>query len=336
MATNFLVTDDYKVFIDQIRHSIQHARNKVVRSANSELINLYFYIGGQIVEKQRNSNWGEDLIGQIELDLKTSFPNLSGFSRRNLNYMRNLYDFCGKDVKVQQLVAQIPWGHIIIIMTNIKDIKEAKFYIQKTIENSWSRVILDHQISLKLYQRQGKLINNFDATINIQDTTLIKESFKESYILDFLELGNEAKERDLEQALTQNITHFMLELGRGFAFVGKQYKLTVGGQEFFVDMLFYNFILKRFVIIELKTTEFKPEYAGQIGFYITAIDKDVKKNEDKETVGLIICRNKNKTVVEYALSNSSKPTGVAEYKLLSDLPEEIQKYLPTENELKSL
>ena len=186
-----------------------------------------------------------------------------------------------------QLVVQIPWGHIRLILDKIKDRKEAEFYIRKTIENSWSRVILEHQIALNSYHRQGKVISNFESTIDTQDITLIKESFKEE-------------------------------------------------QEFFIDLLFYNYILKRFVIIELKTTEFKPEYVGQIGFYITAIDRDIKEHEDKSTIGLIICKSKNNTVVEYALANSNMPTGVAEYKLLSELPEEIQKYLPTQNELKSL
>jgi len=334
MSNNFLVTKDYQAFISQIKRSIQQSRSRAIRSVNSELINLYHHIGKQIVEKQKSSNWGDDLIGQIELDLKISFPDLSGFSRRNLNYMRSMYNFFGKDAKVQQLVAQIPWGHIIIIMANIKDINEAEFYIRKTIENSWSRVILDHQISLKLYQRKGNIISNFDTTITDNDIPLMKESFKETYVLDFLGLEDVAKERNFEHALTKNITHFILELGKGFAFVGRQYKLTVGGQEFFIDMLFYNYILKRFVVIELKTTEFKPEYAGQIGFYVTAVNRDIKKDGDNATIGLIICKTKNNTVLEYALANIKEPTGVAEYKLLTDLPEEIQKYLPTENELK--
>lgn len=337
MSNDFLMTEDYQVFISQIKQNIQQTRNRVIRTMNNELISLYYYIGGQIVEKQKQSNWGDGLIGQIESDLRNLFPDLSGFSRRNLNYMRSFYIFFGGNEKVPQLVAQIPWGHIRLILDKIHDISEADFYVRKTLENSWSRVILEHQISLKLYERQGKLINNFDATIvNIDDISLIKDSFKESYILDFLALAEDVKEHDLEQALIKNITHFILELGKGFAFVGKQYKLTVGTQEFFVDLLFYNYILKRFVVIELKTTEFKPEYIGQIGFYITAIDKDIKKEEDETTIGLIICRSKNDTVVEYALTNSSKPTGVTEYKLLSELPEEIRQYLPTENELKTL
>lgn len=335
MPKRFLISKDYQTFINQIKQSVQLARNRAIRSVNSELIGLYYQIGRQIARKQKETNWGDDLIGQIEFDLKTSFPDLSGFSRRNLNYMRNLYLFFGEDEKVQQLVAQIPWGHIIIIMAKIKDKEIALFYIQKTIENSWSRVILDHQISLNLYQRRGKAINNFDLTVGNRDAALIKETFKESYILDFLELGEDARERDLEKYLIQNIADFILELGKGFAFIGKQYKLTVEEQEFFIDLLFYNYILKRFVVIELKTAEFKPEYAGQIGFYIAVIDKDIKKDEDKATIGLIICKSKNNTVVEYALANSSKPMGVAEYKL-SELPKDIAEYLPSQEELKNI
>lgn len=336
MAHNFLITKEYQSFIENIKENIQQARNRAIRSVNGELIGLYYSLGKQIVEKQKNSNWGDDLIGQIEIDLKIAFPGMKGFSRRNLNYMRNLYTFFGGREKVPQLVARIPWGHIRLILDKIENRKEAEFYIQKTIENSWSRVVLEHQISLDLYGRQGAIISNFDSTIDARDVTLIKESFKESYVLDFLDLEESAKERDLEQSLIMDITHFILELGKGFAFVGKQHKIIVGEQEFFVDLLFYNYILKRFVVIELKTTEFKPEYVGQIGFYITAIDRDIKEDGDGATIGLIVCRSKNNTVVEYALANSNRPTGVAEYKLFSELPKDIQRYLPTESELKSL
>ncbi len=333
MSHNFLITSDYHIFISQIKQSIQQARNKAIRTVNSELINLYYSIGKQIVEKQKTSHWGEDLIGQIEIDLRQSFPDIKGFSRSNLFYMKKLFLFFEEQQIVPQAVGQIPWGHIRLILDKIKERKEAEFYIQKTIENSWSRIILEHQIALKIYQRQGKVMSNFDTTIDKKDSVLIKESFKESYILDFLELKENAKEHDLEQALIQNITHFILELGKGFAFVGKQYKLTVEEQEFFIDLLFYNYILKRFIVIELKTTEFKPEYIGQIGFYITIIDRHIKESSDKATIGLIICKSKNNTVVEYALANSKIPTGVAEYKLLSELPEEVQSYLPSQNEL---
>ncbi len=336
MTKEFLATQDYRTFISQIKQSIKRARNKAIRSVNSELISLYYNLGRQIIEKQKQTDWGEDLIGQIEMDLKRAFPDSTGFSRRNLNYMRKFYNFFGSNEKVPQAVAQIPWGHIRLILDKIKDYAEAEFYVQKTIENSWSRVILDHQIDLKLYQRQGKIISNFKTTVDAQEVALIQEAFKESYVLDFLELGADAKERDLEKALIDNITNFMLELGKGFAFAGKQFKLTVGGQEFFVDLLFYNYLLKRFVVVELKTTEFKPEYVGQLGFYLTAIDRDLKKLEDGETIGLLICKNKNNIVVEYALASNSKPAGVAQYQLFVDLPAEVQKYLPTEDELSLL
>ncbi len=332
MTQKITISKDYQEFIYSIKQNILQARRIAVRKVNSELINLYYSIGKQIFLKQKETNWGDDLIGQMEQDLKQAFPEVSGFSRRNLNYMRQFYAFLGEDIKMQQLVAQIPWGHIVLVILKITDKEEAVFYIQKTIENFWSRVILDHQIDLKLYQRQGKLISNFKNTIDAKELDLIKESFKESYVLDFLQLETEAKERDFEKALTQHISAFILEFGKGFAFVGKQYKLTVGEQEFFIDLLFYNYILKRFVIVELKTTEFKPEYAGQIGFYITAINKDIKTESDKETIGLIICKSKNKTVVEYALSSSSHPTGVAEYKL-SELPADIASCFPSEEEI---
>lgn len=328
-----IVSTEYQEFIESIKERILHARHRAVHAVNTELINLYYAIGKQICVAQKETNWGDGLIGQIEQDLKLAFPGMLGFSRRNLLYMKQFYLFLVKDEKVQQLVAQIPWGHIILIMTKIKDMQEALFYVQKTIENSWSRVILDHQIDLKLYARQGKLLSNFEQTIEPHELDIVVASFKESYILDFLQLEELAKEKDMEKAMMQHVCAFMLEFGRGFAFVGKQFKLNVGDQEFFVDLLFYHYILKRFVVIELKTSEFKPEYAGQIGFYITAIDRDVKGEHDKGTIGLIICKTKHATIVEYALGSSTHPLGVAEYKL-SELPSDIASYLPSEDDIR--
>jgi predicted nuclease of restriction endonuclease-like (RecB) superfamily len=296
---------------------------------------LYYTIGKQIVLKQKETDWGDNLIGQMEKGLKQAFPEMSGFSRRNLIYMRKFYQFIGENEKVPQLVAQIPWGHIRLILDKIRDLDEAIFYIQETIANTWSRAMLDHQIALKLYQRQGKLKSNFEEVIDSKEIELIKDSFKENYVLDFLDLGKKASEKDLEKALAKNVTDFMLEMGKGFAFVGRQYKLSVDNQEFFVDLLLYNYILKRFIVIELKTTEFKPDFIGQIGFYITVVDNEIKTESDKPTIGLLICRSKNNTVVEYALQSTQKPTGVAEYKL-ADLPEDIASYLPSEDEIKNI
>ena len=266
---------------------------------------------------------------KIEQDLKETFPEMSGFSRANLFYMKKFYVFFGEKEKIPQAVGQIPWGHVRLILDKIKNLTEAEFYINKTIENSWSRAILQHQIELNLFARKGKLQSNFENTVSLSELNLIQESFKESYIFDFLNLSQKAKEKDLEKALIEHISHLLLEFGRGFAFVGKQYKIVVGDDEFFIDLLFYNYILKRFVVIELKITDFKPEYIGQIGFYMTAVDKQIKTETDKETIGLIICKSKNKTVVEYALANSDRPTGVAEYKL-TQLPAEIAEVLPDE------
>ena len=323
--TNFIENKEYRDFIHQIKEGIKHAKNIAVLKVNTELVNLYYNIGRQIVEKQKVSKWGDDLIGQIEVDLKLAFPEMGGFSRRNLNYMRRLYIFVSPSSKVQQLVAQIPWGHVTVILAQIKGINEAEFYIKNTIENSWSRSILDHQIDLNLYSRQGKIINNFDDTVPKQDVSILKESFKESYILDFLDIKKDVKERELEKLLTDNILKFILELGKGFAFVGKQFKLEVGGQEFFIDLLFYNYILNRFIVIELKNTDFKPEYVGQISFYLTAINKTIKTKTDKESIGLIICKGKNnKTVLEYSLENVKKPIGVAEYKIMTELGDRLK------------
>lgn len=319
---------EYLDFIYEIKEGIKQAKNNAVIRVYTELINLYFNIGKQIVEKQKVSSWGDDLIGQIEIDLKLAFPEMKGFSRRNLNYMKGLYILTEPDKNVPQLVAQIPWGHTRLIIDKIKDINEVGFYIKKTIENSWSRSILDHQISLNLYKRQGKIINNFDKTVKKQDICILKESFKESYILDFLDIKNDVKERDLEKLLTDNILKFILELGKGFAFIDKQFKLEVGEQEFFIDLLFYNYILNRFVVIELKNTNFKPEYVGQISFYLSAVNKNIKSKKDKESIGLIICKGKNnETVMEYSLENIKKPIGVAEYKIISELSEGLKKVL---------
>lgn len=336
MKDNKFLTDiEYKSFIKDIKDNIRNSRQIAIRKVNTELIMLYYNIGKNIVIKQKTSNWGDDLIGQIEKDLKEEFSDLSGFSRRNLIYMRNLYVFFQDDQIVQQVVAQIPWGHIIVILTKVKNLNEAMFYITESIENTWSRVILEHQIELNLYSRKGKLVNNFDKTINNNNLELVESTFKENYVFDFLDLNEKIKEKDLEKALIDNITYFLMELGKGFAFVGRQKKLIIGEKEFFIDLLFYNYILKRFIVIEVKTVEFSPEHFGQISFYVTAINKDMKAKTDKETIGLLICKSKDNTVVEYALSNNNKPLGVAEYKL-NQISKKISDYLPSEDDLKAV
>ena len=336
MPNNFLITNEYQDFITSIKQNIQDTRIKTIRSVNSELINLYLNLGKQISEKQKQAKWGDDLIAQIEIDLRLEYPEMTGLSRRNLFYMKKIYEFMDSNNLVQQPVALIPWGHNIVLIDKIKDPKEFQFYVQKTIQNSWSRAVLINAISLGLHQRQGNIVNNFETTIEPHQIEMVSETFKDPYIFEFLDLGDNYKERELENALVDNLSKLLLELGQGFAFVGRQYKLTVSEREFFVDLLFYHTILKRYVIIELKTTEFKPEYAGQLNFYITAIDEQVKQNDDNSTIGIIICQDKDNLIVEYSLKGQSQPIGVAGYQLTSELPKELEGKLPTANQLKRL
>jgi predicted nuclease of restriction endonuclease-like (RecB) superfamily len=341
--SNNINNNEYIEFINDIKTTIIKANIKVVRTINSSLIELYYEIGKSIIHKQKESKWGDAVIDNIEQDLKIAFPNLKGFSRRNIFYMKAFVEFTNYDSIVQQAAAQIPWGHLMVLMDKKLHKEISLFYINKTIQNSWSRSILELQIESNLYARQGSLPNNFEKTLDIKDFDLIKETFKDPYILDFLELDTEHKERDLEQALVSNITKFLLELGIGFAFVGQQYKITVSTQEFFVDLLFYHIHLKRYVVIELKTKEFKPDQVGQIGFYITAINRQIKREDDNNTIGIIICKNKDDTIVEYALDSTTHPTGVStftieEQKIIKELPtsQDFEKIITlTENEYKN-
>lgn len=330
-----LKNKEYKDFILDLKKRIISSRNKAIIKVNSELIKLYFEIGEKIVLKQKESNWGDNIIGEIEKDLKREFPNLKGFSRTNLFYMKKFYLFFESSQKLPQLVGQMPWGHTRLILDKIKNKEEAIFYIQETISNNWSRVILEHQIELNLYQRKGKLLNNFDKTINEDELNLVNNSFKENYILDFLCLEEDYNERELENSLINDISNFLIELGKGFAFIGIQKKILVGGEEFFIDLLFYNYILKRFIVIEIKTTKFKPEHLGQINFYINTVNKDFKTKQDKETIGLLICKSKNQMVVEYALQNNKQPLGIAQYHL-NELPLDIKGLMPSKDELEEV
>jgi predicted nuclease of restriction endonuclease-like (RecB) superfamily len=324
--SNNINNNEYIEFINDIKTTIVKANIKVVRTINSSLIELYYEIGKAIVKRQSKSKWGDGVLKSIEQDIKIAFPNLKGFSSRNLIYMKQLYKFVDGKLITQRLVAQLPWRHLISLMDKKLPIDQTYFYINKSIENSWSRTILDLQIESNLFARQGSLPNNFEKTLDVKDFDTIKETFKDPYILDFLELDTEHKERDLEQALVSNITKFLLELGIGFAFVGQQFKITVSTQEFFVDLLFYHIHLKRYVVIELKTKEFKPDQVGQIGFYITAINRQIKREDDNNTIGIIICKNKDDTIVEYALDSTTHPTGVSTFTIAE---QEIIKELPT-------
>lgn len=332
MTDTFLTSPEYHHFIDTIKQQILQARYSAIRTVNIHLISLYYEIWKHITLKQQETQRGDKLITQVEKDLRLAFPDTKGFSRSNLFYMKKMYLFFGQEQIVPQSVGLIPRGHIRLLLDKVNNRSEAEFYITKTMENGRSRAILDHQIDSQLFQRSPNITNNFALTVENTDITPLQDSFKDRYVLDFLDLSEQAKEKDLEEALIKNITQFLIELWKGFAFVWKQYKLTVGNKEFYIDLLFYHYILKRFIVIELKTTEFKPEHIGQLGFYMTAVDQQVKIDEDNATIGLIICKTKDKTVVEYALNTSNQPMGVAEY-VFSQLPAEFAKYLPDSDDL---
>lgn len=325
---------EYIEWLGDLKSEIKRTQIKAVLSANKEVILLYWEIGKELYEKQENEGWGNSVVDSLEKDLVAEFPDLKGFSRRNLFYMKGFYRFYKSDfIKVQQLVAQIPWGHNILIYSKSGSVDEALFYLSETIENSWSRSILDMQIVTNLYLRQGKAITNFTNTLPSPESDLANQSLKDPYLFDFLTLKKNADERSIEDQLTKHITQFLLELGTGFAFIGRQYKLEVGDKDFYVDLLFYHTKLRCYVVVELKAKSFKPEYAGKLSFYLSAIDDKLKTESDNPTIGIVLCQEKNKIEAEYALRGISQPIGVAEYELSKAIPDEIKSDLPTIEEI---
>jgi predicted nuclease of restriction endonuclease-like (RecB) superfamily len=276
------------------------------------------------------------LIEQLAKDLRSEFPRITGFSRRNLYAIRQWYLFYSKKFKkVPQVVAQIPWGHNRLIVSKIKDIDQAIYYSQETVKNGWARDILELQIESKLFERKGKALTNFGRTLPKPHSDLAKETLKDPYIFNFLELEEDAQEREIEKELTRRITDFIIELGKGFAFVGKQYKIEIGESEYYIDLLFYHLDLRSYVVIELKAGKFKPEYAGKLNFYLSAIDSQLKKEHDKPSIGILLCKRKNKIEAEYALRDINKPIGISDFKLTNAVPEELKTKLPTVEELEN-
>ena len=338
MTQNLTTTDDYRALIADLKTRIRAAQIKAAVTVNRELIVLYWDIGQLIAEKQRASDWGDAVIEQIAGDLTRELEGLKGFTRRNLYFMKQFYSFhADRGEFVKQLVSQIPWGHNILILQKIKDHNKVLWYIQKTLENGWSRNALGLQIENRLYERQATLpkIDNFAERLPAPQSDLARQTLKDPYLFDFLDVGEEARERELESALVDRITRFMLELGKGFAFVGRQYHLEVGGDDFYLDLLFYHVRLHCYVALELKTGPFKPEYAGKLNFYLTALDEQVKTPEDQPSIGLVLCRDRNNLVAEYALRDLGKPIGIARYALAGTLPEALKASLPTVEEVEA-
>lgn len=260
---------------------------------------------------------------------------MRGWSSRNLKYMRFFAQHCPNGLIGQQVAAQLPWFHIVTLLTKLNNTAEREWYAVQAVQHGWSRTTLEVHIKNHLRQRQGAAVTNFGARLPSPDSALAHETLKDPYLFDFLGLGDDAHERDIEDSLIRHITRFLLELGAGFAFVGRQFRLEVAGDEFFIDLLFYHTRLKCYVVVELKATAFKPEHAGQLNFYLSAVDAQIRAEDDKSTIGLLLCKQQNRLVAEYALSGIEKPIGVAEYQLLRDLPERLGKALPSIAEIEA-
>ena len=349
-------TTEYKQWLNEIKQKFQSSQIKASIQVNNILLEFYWNLGNEIVEKQKNSTWGSGFLQQLSIDLSAEFPDVKGFSYTNIKNIRQWFLFWQQAVgelestKSQQLVGessientkqvvsqilQIPWGHNVVIIQKCKNMQEALYYVQNTIKNGISRIVLIHQIETNLYARDGKAITNFEATLPPLQSDLAKEITKDPYVFDFLSLTKGYQEKELENALTENITKFLLELGSGFAFVGRQYKLIVGGDEFRIDLLFYHIKLKCYVVVELKATEFKPEFAGKLSFYTSAVDGEIKDINDNPTIGILICKSKNDLVVEYALKDINKPLGISQYELTEILPKEYKSSLPSIEEIEA-
>ena len=327
--------EGYANWLAELKTRITGARQRAALSVNQEQIRLYWQIGHDILERQSSQGWGAKVIDRLASDLKDSFPDIKGFSARNLKYMRYFAEHC-PDMQIgQQPAAQLPWFHIVVLITKLDDPVEREWYARQAVENGWSRTTLGLQIKNCLHLRRANAVSNFASRLPDAQSGLAHEALKDPYLFDFLGLGDEAHERDIENALIRHITRFLLELGAGFAFVGKQFKLDVGGDEFFIDLLFYHTRLKCYVVVELKATAFKPEHAGQLNFYLSAVDAQIKASDDKPTIGLLLCKEKNRLVAEYALSGIERPIGVANYELVRALPEPLDTSLPSIAEIEA-
>ena len=319
---------EYFETIESIKNEIKSAQYKAAVSVNRELIMLYYNIGKVI---NAHKTWGSKFIDNLAADIKLSFPNTKGYSARNLKYMAKFAATYPDIEFVQTVSAQITWSHNVALLDKVKDDNIRVWYMQKTIENGWSHSVLIHQIESGLYERQAiaEKISNFENRLASPQSELAVQTMKDPYIFDFIPFKEDMVERDIEQALVKDITKLLLELGTGFAFLGNQYHLNVGGDDFYIDLLFYNLNLSCYIVIELKTGEFKPEYAGQLNFYLSAVDGMLKKDNDNSSIGLLLCKSKNALVAEYALKDMSKPIGVSEYKITNSLPEGLSRQLPS-------
>ncbi|KIM13172.1 MAG: hypothetical protein KU38_00440 [Sulfurovum sp. FS08-3] len=343
MKSDIVKSSEYNAWLMELKSKLKQSQIKASVEVNTILLEFYWELGNEIIQKQKNSTWGSGFLKQLSDDLMAAFPTMKGFSQANLQYIRRWVLFYSKSETsdcaiVAQVVPQlivIPWGHNRIIISKCKETKEALFYVAKTIENGWSRSVLVHQIESNLYARSGKAQSNFEITLPKEQSDLANEIIKDPCNFDFLTLHEDFKERELEAGLLEHITNFLLELGSGFAFVGKQKNLKVGQKDFYIDLLFYHIKMHCYVVVELKTVDFEPEFAGKLNFYIKAVDEQIKTKEDNPTIGILLCKSKDRVVVEYSLSDIDKPMGVSQYQLTHTLPDALKGSLPEIEELEA-
>ena len=330
-----IIPRDYADWLTSLKSRISGARQRATLAVNQELVRLYHDIGAEILDRQARQGWGAKVIDRLAADLRDAFPDMKGFSSRNLKYMKFFAQVCPAGLIGQQPAAQLPWFHLVTLLTKVPSETEREWYASQVVQHGWSRSTLEVHIRNQLHRRQGAAITNFDRQLPTPHAQLAIEALKDPYLFDFLGLGDEAHERDIEDALIRHITRFLLELGAGFTFVGRQVRLEVSGDEFFIDLLFYHARLKCYVVVELKGVAFKPEHAGQLNFYLAAVDAQLKGADDRPTIGLLLCKTKNRLVAEYALSGISTPIGVAEYQLVRALPEPLDTSLPSIEEIEA-
>jgi predicted nuclease of restriction endonuclease-like (RecB) superfamily len=323
----------YQTLLSELKQRVAEAHIRASLTVNRELVMLYWRIGRDILVRQQQEAWGAKIIDRLAADLKKAFPEMKGFSPRNLKYMRAFADAWADEQIVQQLVAQIPWGHNVRLLESVQDPHTREWYARATLQHGWSRDVLVHQIESGLHNRVGAATTNFDRTLPSPQSDLAQQMTRDPYTFEFLMLDANARERELERGLLEHLRNFLLELGVGFAFVASQFHLEVGGKDFFVDLLFYHLKLRCFVVIDLKARAFEPEFAGKMNFYLAAVDDLLRHPDDQPSIGLVICKTKDQVIAEYALRNLKTPIGVSEYRLAESLPSNLKGSLPTVEEL---
>lgn len=342
MKTALSINQPFKDWVNHLKQDIRSAQIKAAVRVNSELLHLYWQLGAEIIERQKEMTWGSGFLEELSHELMAEFPDMKGFSYRNIRSIKQWYLFYNEPYTIwQQVVSKlgeekffsIPWGHHLYFISQCKEVDKALFYLNETVENGWSRAVLLNFLDTNLYERQGKAVNNFSRLLPKPQSDLALQTLKDPYNFDFLTITKDFQELELEKVLTQNITRFLLELGKGFAFVGRQMPLEVGDETIYPDLLFYHLELRCYCVIELKVQKFKPEFIGQLGTYISAVNHLKCKPGDNPTIGLLICKTKNQVMAQYALESTNQPIGISEYELSKLIPEDIKSQLPSIEEI---